>query len=81
MDFSGGLDGKESACNAGDWGLIPVLGRCPREGKRSPLQYSGLENTEGRKSQTRLRDFHINTGGLPWWLRGKESACQCVCAC
>jgi len=36
--------GKESACNAGDLGLIPGLGRSPGEGKGYPLQYSGLEN-------------------------------------
>ena len=35
---------KESACNVGDLGLIPELGRSPGEGKGSPLQYSGLEN-------------------------------------
>ena len=32
--------GKESACDAGDPGLIPGLGRCPREGTGYPLQYS-----------------------------------------
>ena len=37
--------GKESTCNAGDPGLIPGLGRAPGEGKGSPLQYSGLENS------------------------------------
>ena len=37
--------GKESACNAGDLGLIPGLGRSPEEGKGYPLQYSDLENT------------------------------------
>ena len=37
--------GKESACNAGDPGLIPGLGRSPGEGKGYPLQYSGLENS------------------------------------
>ena len=36
--------GKESACNSGDLGLIPGLGRSPGEGKGYPLQYSGLEN-------------------------------------
>ena len=36
--------GKESACNAGDLGLIPGSGRSPGEGKGYPLQYSGLEN-------------------------------------
>ena len=37
--------GKESACNAGDPGLIPGLGRSLGEGKGYPLQYSGLENS------------------------------------
>ena len=34
------LSGKESACNAGDLGSIPVLGRSPGEGIGYPLQYS-----------------------------------------
>ena len=42
--FPGGPEGKASACNAGDLGLIPGLGRSPREGNGYPLQYSGLEN-------------------------------------
>jgi len=37
--------GKESACKAGDLGLIAGLGRSPGEGKDCPLQYSGLENS------------------------------------
>ena len=37
--------GKESACNAGDLGSIPGLGRSPGEGKGYPLQYSGLDNS------------------------------------
>ena len=48
MDFSGGSDGKESACNAGDPGLIPGLGRSPGEGNSYPLQYSCLQNPMGR---------------------------------
>ena len=32
--------GKESACNAGDLGSTPGLGRSPGEGKGYPLQYS-----------------------------------------
>ena len=36
---------KESACNAGDLGLIPGLGRSPGEGIGYPLLYSGLENS------------------------------------
>ena len=43
--FPRGPAGKESACNAGDLGLIPGLGRSPGEGKGYALQYSGLENT------------------------------------
>ena len=42
--FSGTSAGKESACNAGDLGLIPVLGISPGEGNAYSLQYSGLEN-------------------------------------
>ena len=44
MDFSGGSDGKESACNAGDPASIPGLGRSPGEEIGNPLQYSCLEN-------------------------------------
>ena len=42
--FPGGSKVKASACNAGDLGLIPELGRSPGEGNGSPLQYSCLEN-------------------------------------
>ena len=41
----GGPDGKESAYNTGDMGLIPVLGRSSGEGNSYPLQYSCLENS------------------------------------
>ena len=43
--FPCGLAGKESACNAGDLGSIPGLGRSPGERKGYPLQCSGLENS------------------------------------
>ena len=66
--FSGGSEDKASACNAGDLGSIPGLGRSPGEGNGNPLQYSCLENPMDRgawwatvhgvlKSQTRLSDF------------------------
>ena len=48
MCFPDGSDGKASACNAGDLGLIPGLGRSPGEGNGSPLQYSCLENSMDR---------------------------------
>ena len=38
------LSGKEPACNAGDAGSIPGLGKCPEEGNGNPLQYSCLGN-------------------------------------
>ena len=56
----GSSAGKESACNAGDLGSIPGLGRSPGEGNDYPLQYSGLENSMEEKvhgvskSQTQL---------------------------
>ena len=59
-----GSAGKESACNVGDLGSIPGLGRPPGEGKGYPLQYPGLENymdyiVHGvAKSQTQLSNFH-----------------------
>ena len=43
--FPGGSDGKESACNAGDLGSIPGLGRSSGEGNGNPLQYSFLEDS------------------------------------
>ena len=67
MGFSGGSDGKESACNVGDPGLIPGLGLSPGERNGIPLQYSCLENSKDRgawgatvygvaESQTQLSD-------------------------
>ena len=45
LGFPCGLVGEESACSAGDLGLIPGLGRYPGEGNSYQLQYSGLENS------------------------------------
>ena len=67
MGFPHSSVGKESACNAGDPGSIPGLGRSPGEGNGNPPQYSCLENPMDRgawqaivhgiaKSQTRLSD-------------------------
>ena len=63
-------DGNESACSAGDPGLIPGLRRFPGEGNGNPLQYSCLENSMDRgtwratvhrvaKSQAWLSDKHF----------------------
>ena len=48
--FPGGSRGKESACNAGDPGLIRKLGRSPGEGNGNPLQCSCLENPMDRRA-------------------------------
>ena len=48
MDFPNSSEVKESACNAGDQGLILRLGRSPGEGNDNPLQYSCLENSTDR---------------------------------
>ena len=44
VDFTSGWNGKESACNAGDSGSVPGLGRYPGGEHGNPLQYSSLEN-------------------------------------
>ena len=69
--FPGGSDDKVSACNAGDLGSVPGLGRSPGEGNGNPLQFSCLENPMDRgawwatvhgvaKSRTRLNDFFFS---------------------
>ena len=50
MGFTGGSDGKESACNVGDLGSVPGLERSPGGGHGSPLQCSCLENPHGQRS-------------------------------
>ena len=66
LGFPCGSAGKESACNVGDLGLVPGLGRSPGEGKGYPLQYSGLENSIDcrvhgiAKSWTQLSNFHFH---------------------
>ena len=50
VGFPGSLNGKESACNAGDLGSIPGLGRSLGGGHGNPLQYSYLENLHGQRS-------------------------------
>ena len=68
--FSGGSDSKESACNVGDLGSIPQLGRSPGEGKAYTPQYSGLENSMDcivhgvTKSPTQLSDFHFHGASI-----------------
>ena len=48
--FPGSSVGKESACNAGDQGLIPGLGRSPREGKYSNTPIFLPRESRGQRS-------------------------------
>ena len=48
LDFPGSTAGKESACNVGDLGSIPELGRLPGEGNGKPLRYSYLDSPMDR---------------------------------
>ena len=48
LGFPGGSEGKASAWNAGDPGLIPGSGRSPGGENGNPLQYSCLENPMDR---------------------------------
>ena len=48
--LSGGLEGKESTCNAEGLGLIPGLGRSSGEENGYPLQYSYLENSMDKEA-------------------------------
>ena len=50
IDFPGALDGKESACNAGDPGSIPGLGRYPGDGNGNPLQCILPREFHGQRS-------------------------------
>jgi len=64
LGFPGGSASKESACNVGDLGSIPGLGRSPEEGKGYPLQYSGLENglysPRGRKESDMTEQLSLS---------------------
>ena len=64
--FPDNSDGKISACNAGDLGSIPGLGRPLREGNSNPLQYSFLGNPMDREA---------------WLFSNIFGLCVCVCVC
>ena len=82
MGFPGGSNSEESACNVGDLGSIPGLGKSLGEGYSNPLQYSCLENPMDRgawwatvhevsKSQTQLSDYtrtHTHSSNMTIFL-------------
>ena len=81
MGFPGGSDGKESACNAGDLGSIPGLGRSPGEGMATHFsivagripwtEEPGGQQSIGLQSQTRLSDFQKKKKALNQCLSRK----------
>ena len=69
LGFPSGSDDKESACKAGDLGLIPESGRSPKEGKGYPLQYSWLENSMDRKAwQATVHSPQSTESDMTEWL-------------
>ena len=68
----------ESACNAGNLGSIPALGRSPGEGKGNPPQYSCLENAIGRGTWQAIKSMGSKVLDTTWCLthhdlcRGRE---------
>ena len=62
---------KESACNVGDPGSIPGLGRSPGKGNGYPLQYSCLENPHGQRCLM----------GYSPWGRKESDRTEYVCIC
>ena len=78
MGFPGGLDSKEAACNAGDLGSIPGLGRSPGEGKGYPVFWPGefhrLYSPWGCKESNMTFNFQYRGwGSIP--VQGAKAPC------
>ena len=71
--FPGGSEGKVSACNAGDLGSIPGLGRSPGEGNGTPLQYSCLEKSYGWRSLVGCSPWGPKELDMTEWLHSLNS--------
>ena len=68
MQVPDGSDGKQFACNLGDLGLIPGLGRSPGVGYGNPLQYSCLENPHGQRSLVGYSPWSYKESDTTEWL-------------
>ena len=91
LGYPGASDGEDSACNAGDLGLIPGSGRPPGEGNGNPLQYSCLDKSMDRgawqatvhgvaQSQTRLGNQAVAVARRRQW-RPMNHMSQEPCPC
>ena len=95
VGFPGGLEGKASAHNAGDLGLIPGSGRSPGEGNGNPLPYSCLENPMdgeacrlqsivgyslwGCKESDTTKQLRFSL--IIYFINSSVCVCVCVCVC
>ena len=66
--FPDGSDGKESTCNVGDLGLIPVFERFSGGGRGNPLQYSCPENPHGQRSLVGYSPWGCKELDMTEWL-------------
>ena len=87
MGFPGSSAGKESACNAGDPGSIPGLGRSAGEGIGYPLQYSWASLVAGKESACHVGDLGLIPGlgrspgkgnGYPLHYSGLQNSMNCT---
>ena len=68
MGFPGGSDGKEFACNEGNLGSVPGLGRSPGVGHGNPLHYFCLENPHGQRRQAGYSPWGHKELDMTEWL-------------
>ena len=73
IGFPSGSDGKESACNGGNLGSIPGLGRSPRGGHGNPLKCSCLEKPHGQRSLADYSPWHCKESDMTEWLSTASS--------
>ena len=84
VGFPGGSDSKESACNVGDLGLTPGLGRSPGEGHGNPLQHSCLESAHGYRSLAGCKQSVTTKCSAAHHSTGCEAECHhgvLTCTC
>ena len=69
---------KKSACNVGDLGLIPRLGRPPGGGHGNPCQYSCLENPHGQRNLAGYSPWHRKESNMTEQLSTAQYSVVCI---
>ena len=77
--FPGGSDSKETACNAGDLGSIPGLGRSLGGEYGSPLYYSYLENPMTKESGG-LQSMGLQSQDMTFTFSNSTDGSNCLCS-